>query len=198
MTSPIPEAGPTHAARPAGLPADQGAAALRPRAQRADQRAGRASPTRSATASRSCWSRRRGRSTTARRAARGARADRPTMSAEPLAARDAGRPGRKALEIEFDDGAAFSYPAELLRVESPSAEVQGHGPGQKVIVAGRAPGRHHGAGAGRQLRRADHVRRRAQHRHLLLALPLPSRPRPGADLAAYLDALEAQGLSRDP
>ncbi len=43
----------------------------------------------------------------------------------------------KRLEIDFDDGAAFSYPAELLRVESPSAEVQGHGGDQKQIVAGR-------------------------------------------------------------
>jgi len=43
----------------------------------------------------------------------------------------------KALEIAFDDGAHFLLPAEYLRVESPSAEVQGHGPGQKVLVAGR-------------------------------------------------------------
>lgn len=43
----------------------------------------------------------------------------------------------KSLDIEFDDGATFSLPAEYLRVESPSAEVQGHGPGQKVLVAGR-------------------------------------------------------------
>jgi DUF971 family protein len=43
----------------------------------------------------------------------------------------------KRLEIAFDDGKTFSYPAELLRVESPSAEVQGHGPGQKTLVAGR-------------------------------------------------------------
>ncbi len=43
----------------------------------------------------------------------------------------------KRLEIEFDDGAVFSLPAELLRVESPSAEVMGHGPSQKQIVAGR-------------------------------------------------------------
>ena len=43
----------------------------------------------------------------------------------------------KLLEVDFGDGANFSYPAELLRVESPSAEVQGHGPGQKTIVAGR-------------------------------------------------------------
>ena len=43
----------------------------------------------------------------------------------------------KILEVDFDDGAKFAYPAEYLRVESPSAEVQGHGPGQKQIVAGR-------------------------------------------------------------
>ena len=44
----------------------------------------------------------------------------------------------KALEIGFDDGAQFRLPAEYLRVESPSAEVQGHGPGQKTLVPGRA------------------------------------------------------------
>lgn len=43
----------------------------------------------------------------------------------------------KILEVDFDDGSAFSFPAELLRVESPSAEVQGHGPGQKQTVSGR-------------------------------------------------------------
>jgi DUF971 family protein len=40
------------------------------------------------------------------------------------------------LEIEFSDGRTHSLPAEYLRVESPSAEVQGHGPNQKKIVAG--------------------------------------------------------------
>ena len=43
----------------------------------------------------------------------------------------------KALDIAFDDGRKFTLPAEYLRVESPSAEVQGHGPGQRVVVAGR-------------------------------------------------------------
>ncbi|TDH58886.1 DUF971 domain-containing protein [Dankookia rubra] len=43
----------------------------------------------------------------------------------------------KRLDIAFDDGTSFALPAEYLRVESPSAEVQGHGPGQKVLVAGR-------------------------------------------------------------
>ena len=43
----------------------------------------------------------------------------------------------KILQIDFDDGQSFALPAELLRVESPSAEVQGHSPSQKQIVAGR-------------------------------------------------------------
>jgi len=43
----------------------------------------------------------------------------------------------KALEIEFEGGESFRLPAEYLRVESPSAEVQGHGPGQKQVVSGR-------------------------------------------------------------
>jgi len=42
-----------------------------------------------------------------------------------------------ALEVAFDDGTRFRLPCEYLRVESPSAEVQGHGPGQKVLVAGK-------------------------------------------------------------
>ena len=41
------------------------------------------------------------------------------------------------LEICFDDGAHFSLSAELLRVESPSAEVQGHGAGQKTTPVGK-------------------------------------------------------------
>jgi DUF971 family protein len=43
-----------------------------------------------------------------------------------------------ALEVAFDSGETFRLPAEYLRVNSPSAEVQGHGPGQKVLVAGKA------------------------------------------------------------
>ena len=43
----------------------------------------------------------------------------------------------KTLEVDFDDGCSFRLPAEFLRVESPSAEVQGHGPGQKQLVSGR-------------------------------------------------------------
>jgi len=44
---------------------------------------------------------------------------------------------RKVLEVEFDNGKRVSLPAEFLRVESPSAEVMGHGPDQKTIVPGR-------------------------------------------------------------
>lgn len=43
----------------------------------------------------------------------------------------------KVLDISFENGQKFSLPCELLRVESPSAEVQGHGPGQRTLVAGR-------------------------------------------------------------
>ena len=43
----------------------------------------------------------------------------------------------KRLEVDFDDGRSFALPAELLRVESPSAEVQGHSPRQKQIVPGK-------------------------------------------------------------
>ena len=43
----------------------------------------------------------------------------------------------RLLEIAFDDGAAFRIPFELMRVYSPSAEVQGHGPGQEVLQTGK-------------------------------------------------------------
>lgn len=44
----------------------------------------------------------------------------------------------KTLEIDFDNGVTFSLPMEYLRVESPSAEVQGHSPSERVLVPGRA------------------------------------------------------------
>lgn len=43
-----------------------------------------------------------------------------------------------ALEVAFDSGETFRLPAEYLRVNSPSAEVQGHGPSQRVLVVGKA------------------------------------------------------------
>ncbi len=58
----------------------------------------------------------------------------------PLAPQPTGLTVRKqsrVLEVEFDDGAAFSLPFELLRVWSPSAEVRGHGPGQETLQTGQ-------------------------------------------------------------
>jgi DUF971 family protein len=43
----------------------------------------------------------------------------------------------RVLEIGFDDGAHFRIPFELMRVFSPSAEVQGHGPGQETLQTGK-------------------------------------------------------------
>jgi DUF971 family protein len=43
----------------------------------------------------------------------------------------------RLLEIAFDDGRRFCIPFELMRVYSPSAEVQGHGPGQEVLQTGK-------------------------------------------------------------
>ena len=104
----------------------------------------------------------------------------------------------KRLEVDFDDGARFSLPAELLRVESPSAEVRGHGPGRKTIVAGR---RHVG------ISRVEPVGRYAVRLHFddghdtgLFSWPYLYRL--GRDRETiwriYLDALAERGLSRDP
>ncbi len=70
--------------------------------------------------------------------------DRPTGSARPAASQSAPWPveirlagGKRLLAITFDDGTSFELSAELLRVCSPSAEVQGHGPGQRKTVGGK-------------------------------------------------------------
>ncbi len=44
---------------------------------------------------------------------------------------------KRTLTVAFDSGETFALAAELLRVESPSAEVQGHDPSQKTIVPGK-------------------------------------------------------------
>lgn len=44
---------------------------------------------------------------------------------------------RRTLTISFEDGTSFALPAEYLRVESPSAEVQGHNPDERRTVAGK-------------------------------------------------------------
>lgn len=43
----------------------------------------------------------------------------------------------KMLEVGFSDGASFRIPFELMRIYSPSAEVQGHGPGQEILQTGK-------------------------------------------------------------
>lgn len=43
----------------------------------------------------------------------------------------------RVLEVAFADGQSFKIPFELMRVYSPSAEVQGHGPGQEVLQTGK-------------------------------------------------------------
>ena len=43
----------------------------------------------------------------------------------------------RVLEVVFSDGAEFRSPFELMRIYSPSAEVQGHGPGQEVLQTGK-------------------------------------------------------------
>ncbi len=103
--------------------------------------------------------------------------------------------GRR-LEVDFDDGARFSLSAELLRVESPSAEVQRYG--AKQIVAGR---RHvaisHIEPVGRYA-----ARLRFDDGHDTGLFSWPWLYRLGRDREAvwraYRDALAARGMSRDP
>ncbi len=47
------------------------------------------------------------------------------------------RQGDRVLQIAFDDGTCYELSCEYLRVNSPSAEVKGHGPGQEVLQAGK-------------------------------------------------------------
>jgi DUF971 family protein len=104
----------------------------------------------------------------------------------------------QVLHVAFDNGERFALPAEYLRVESPSAEVQGHGPGQRVIVPGR---RHVGI---MKVEPVGHYAVRLVFDDLhdtgiyswdyLLEL---GRDR-DARWAAYEQALAAKGLSRDP
>ncbi|MGL4973660.1 MAG: gamma-butyrobetaine hydroxylase-like domain-containing protein [Bosea sp. (in: a-proteobacteria)] len=105
---------------------------------------------------------------------------------------------KRSLTVAFDDGVSVTIPAELLRVESPSAEVQGHGPSQKKTIPGKRnveiikiePVGHyavklvfddmHDTG----IYGWDTLREMGQDQEKLMQ--------------AYFDALEAQGLSREP
>lgn len=104
----------------------------------------------------------------------------------------------KALEVDFDDGASFRISAELLRVESPSAEVQGHGPGQKTVIAGR---RHVGI-IGVEPVGNYAVRLKFDDMHDTGIYTWDALYKFGQEQdqmwADYLDALNAKGLSRDP
>lgn len=105
---------------------------------------------------------------------------------------------KKQIEIDFEDGKRFLYPAEFLRVESPSAEVQGHGPGQKQIVAGR---RHVGVMAVEPVGRyAIRIKFDDLHDTGIYSWRYLYEigARREAIWADYLAALDANGLSRDP
>lgn len=104
----------------------------------------------------------------------------------------------RALEVAFDDGASFRLPCEYLRVESPSAEVQGHGPGQRVLV----PGKKHVnilaiepvGNYAVQLQFDDGHATGIYSWSLLRALGEEHEVR----WAAYLAELESRGLAREP
>jgi DUF971 family protein len=104
----------------------------------------------------------------------------------------------KLLEIDFDDGSRFRLPAEYLRVESPSAEVQGHNPSQKQLVHGRA---HVGITAVEPVGNYA-IRIVFDDLHdtgiyswtYLYKLGVEQAQR----WAAYLEALKARGLAREP
>ena len=104
----------------------------------------------------------------------------------------------KALEIDFDDGCTFSLPAELLRVESPSAEVQGHSASEKRTVAGR---RHVGIlGVEPVGHYAIRINFDDLHDTGIFSWEYLYRMGENQDelWQSYLAALEAQGLSREP
>jgi len=104
----------------------------------------------------------------------------------------------RILEIVWDDGASTRLSAELLRVESPSAEVQGHHPSEKKIIAGR---RHVGimdiVPVGNYAVRIsfDDLHDSGLYSWHYLRELHDTQDRLWAD---YLAALSARGLSRDP
>ncbi len=104
----------------------------------------------------------------------------------------------KILEVDFDDGQSFAFPAELLRVESPSAEVQGHSASQKQIIAGR---RHVGIiGIEPVGNYAIRIQFDDLHDTGIYTWDYLYELGEGKEekWRAYLAALEGRGLSRDP
>lgn len=104
----------------------------------------------------------------------------------------------RELEVAFDDDSRYRLPAEYLRVYSPSAEVTGHGPGQRVLVAGKREvsiiGIEPVGNYAVQLRFSDGHASGIFTWETLHTLGR-DQPRNWAD---YLTGLEAAGLSRDP
>lgn len=102
------------------------------------------------------------------------------------------------LEVAFDDGTRFRLPSEYLRVESPSAEVQGHGPGQRKLITGRRHVRVIGIEAVGNYA----VRLTFDDLHDTGIFSWEYLHELGREQEtrwqAYLDALAARGLSRDP
>jgi DUF971 family protein len=104
----------------------------------------------------------------------------------------------RTLSVTFADGKTFVLPAELLRVESPSAEVQGHHPSQKQLVTGR---RHVGIigveAVGNYAVKIsfDDMHDSGIFTWSFLSWLGENQSRLWQD---YLDALAAAGLSRDP
>ena len=104
----------------------------------------------------------------------------------------------KRLTVTFENGETFTYPAEMLRVESPSAEVQGHGGEGRTIVSGR---RHVGI---LNIEPVGNYAIRIEFDDLhdtgiYSWTYLYGLGRNGdAIWRRYLDALEERGLSRDP
>ena len=90
---------------------------------------------------------------------------------------------RKTLAVKFDNGESFELPAEYLRVRSPSAEVQGHSPAERRVVAGKREVQITGAGSGRQLCGATRVRRSAFDRNFQLGLSFRTWTQSGKLLA---------------
>lgn len=102
----------------------------------------------------------------------------------------------RVLHVAFEDGASYALPAEYLRVESPSAEVQGHGPNQKQIV----PGKRHVTIAGVEPVGNYAVRLVFDDRHDTGIYSWEYLRELGRDYdtrwAAYLAALEVKGINR--
>jgi len=120
------------------------------------------------------------------------------MTAPPRPVEIRIRRATQRLEVDFDDDTKLSLPAELLRVESPSAAVQGHSPDQKQIV----PGKRGVSIAAVEPIGHYAVRIRFTDGHDTGIYSWALLHRMGHEQAAlwdaYLAALEQKGLSRDP